>query len=84
MEGGKGSHHVPVGLSFIRPQVLNIGCKTLVQPQVIPPVQGDQITEPLKGRMMRMNQEPGTRNQTTTFTELKDTVFKQAKYFFPQ
>lgn len=52
-EGGEGSHHVPLGLSLIRPQVLHVGGKTLVQPQVIPPVQGDQITEPLQGRMRR-------------------------------
>lgn len=42
------SYHVPVGFSLMCPQVLNIGCKAFIQPQVIPPPQGHQITKPLK------------------------------------
>ncbi|TNN32736.1 hypothetical protein EYF80_057102 [Liparis tanakae] len=31
-------------------EVLNVGCKAFIQPQVIPPLQGHQITKPLKGQ----------------------------------
>lgn len=46
-------YHIPVGLSFVCSQILNIGCKTFIQPQVIPPPQGHQITKPLKGQKKR-------------------------------
>ena len=44
----RNPYHVPVGFSLICSQVLNIGCKAFIQPQVIPPPQGYQITKPLK------------------------------------
>lgn len=41
-------YHIPVRFSLVCSQVLNIGCKAFIQPQVIPPLQGYQITKPLK------------------------------------
>lgn len=43
-------YHAPLWLSFVCSQVLNIRGKAFVQPQVIPPPQGHQITKPLKGK----------------------------------
>lgn len=43
-------HHIPAGFSLVGSQVLHIGGKALVEPQVIPPAQRDQVTEPLEGR----------------------------------
>lgn len=44
------SHHVPGRFNRVCSQVLHVGSKALIQPQVVPPGQRDQITEPLKGR----------------------------------
>lgn len=42
------SYNVPGGLSVVSTQVLHIGRKALVQPQVIPPLQSYQVAKPLK------------------------------------
>lgn len=43
----KLAHQIPGGFGVVSTQVLHIGGKALVQPQVVPPVHGHQVAEPL-------------------------------------
>lgn len=52
---GQDPYHIPAGLNKVCPQVLNIGCKAFIQPQVVPPPYGHQITKPLKGKHREMH-----------------------------
>lgn len=49
MKRRSNPHHVPVGLGIVRSQVLHVGREALVQPQIVPPPQSHQVTEPLRG-----------------------------------
>ena len=42
-----------VGGDKVRPQVLDIRGEALVEPEVVPPLHGDQVAEPLVGQLMR-------------------------------
>lgn len=66
----EGPHHIPVGLSLVCPQVLNIGCKAFIQPQVVPPPQGNQITKPLTGQ---------TREEVRMLSQKNCRVIQQQK-----
>lgn len=46
----KITYHFPLREQMIRSHTLNKSGKSLVQPEVIPPFHGDQITKPLKER----------------------------------
>ena len=41
-------YHAPTWLGMVRSQVFHVGSKALVQPQVVPPAQRNQVTEPLE------------------------------------
>lgn len=45
-----GPYHVPVWFSFVGSEILDVGREALVEPQVVPPPQGHQVTEPLQGQ----------------------------------
>lgn len=44
------AHQIPGGLCVVSTQVLHVGGKALVQPQVIPPGHCDQVPKPLQGQ----------------------------------
>jgi hypothetical protein len=41
------THYVPRGFSRVGPKIRDVGGKALVEPQVIPPLHGHQVTKPL-------------------------------------
>lgn len=46
----KKTHHVPRRLSVVGPKIRDVGRESLIEPQVVPPLHGHQVSEPLRAQ----------------------------------